>query len=574
MKPTSRFLLSVSVIIALLSSIASADAQDARRPKKLIEVGWDMPTSVQLPGILEQAEKQPFDGIVVQAIGRKDDGKDISLGWAFLNEKWKREWFQPSIDQLKSCKFKRLNDNFLIFNANPGNVDWFDDAGWKNIVEHWRIAAWVAKQSGFKGICFDPEPYSQPSSQFLYSAQPERDKHTFAEYCVKARQRGREVMQAVAEEYPTITILSFFLNSVTFQAAGQADPQPALAPSGYGLLPSLLDGWLDVAPPTLTVVDGHESSYTYNSRAAFLEAGNMIRNGCQNLVSPENRAKYRAQIQTGFGIYLDAYSNPKESPWYIDGKGGPRVDRLRANVSDALSVADEYVWIYGEKYRWWPTTNGSVKPEQWPEALPGCSYALGIARDPMDFARTEIAKQRASGKAVNLAHNGNFNAEKAASFEGAEVAYREGGNPAGWGSWQDEKSKGVFAWDRQTSAPGNPAGAARMSGMANGCFIQAFRVQPGERYAVSALQRIQGKGHGAVNVRWQTADGKWTCEVHDIFIYPQTVANPASPAWAELFGAVQVPADVGRMVVLLGAAEQPAASDVIWYDNVEVFKLP
>lgn len=564
----------MAILFGVLPLLSSADAQDVRRRKKLIEAGWDMPTSVQLPKILEQVEQTPFDGVIVEAIGRKDDGKDISLGWGFVGGSWKREWFQSSVDQLKSCKFKRLTDNFVMFNANPGNVDWFDDAGWKDIVEHWRIAAWIAKQSGFKGICFDPEPYNPPHSQFLYAAQPERAKHTFAEYCTKARQRGREVMQAVAGEYPTITILSFFLNSIHPRATTQADPRLSLVSSGYGLLPAMVDGWLDVAPSTVVVVDGHESSYTYNARSAFLEAGNLIRNGSQNLVAPENRAKYRAQVQTGFGIYLDAYWNPKDSPWYIDGFGGPRVSRLYANVGDALSVADEYVWIYGEKFRWWPTSNGSVKQELWSQALPGCDSALGMARNPADFARTGIAKLKAAGKAVNLARNGNFDAEKAAAFDGSENVYREGGNPAGWESWQDEKSKGVFAWDRQTSAPGNAGGAARLSGMANGCFIQSFRVQPGQRYAVSALQRIEGKGRGAVNVRWQTADGKWACEPEDVFIYPEIVANGASSPWALAFGAVQVPAGAGRMVVLFQAVEQSTASDVIWYDAVEVYKLP
>ena len=125
------------------------------------------------------------------------------------------------MDRLKGCKFQRLTDNFIMLNANPGDVDWFDDAGWRNIVEHWRIAAWVARQSGFKGILFDPEPYAPPHAQFSYSAQPERDKHTFDEYCAKARQRGREVMEAVAEEYPDITIFCFFMNSVDATATGQ-----------------------------------------------------------------------------------------------------------------------------------------------------------------------------------------------------------------------------------------------------------------------------------------------------------------------------------------------------------------
>ena len=574
MKPATQLFFAATMAIVVSSSLASADAQDARRHKKLIEVGWDMPDSQHLSGILDQVEKQPFDGLVVQAIGRKDDGSTIPLGWAFLNQKWSRQWFQSNVDQLKGCKFRRFTDNFLIFNANPGDVDWFDDAGWKNIAEHWRIAAWVARQSGFKGICFDPEPYAQPHAQFQYSAQAGHDKHSFAEYCRKARQRGRETMRAVAEEYPNITVLSFFLNSVVGQVADHADPTPSLATLGYGLLPAMLDGWLDAAPPTVTVVDGCESSYLYNSRMAFLEMGNLIRGNCQNLISPENRSKYCAEVQTGFGIYLDAYANPKGSPWYIDGQGKPRVERFRANVRDALSVADEYVWIYGEQFHWWPTLSNRTQPKSWPAALPGCDQALRCARDPIDFARTELAKLRSVGKLANLARNGNFDSDQATTIDGQKVAYRKGGNPAGWSNWQSDRSKGAFSWDRQTGAPGGPPGAGRIAGVTEGCLIQEYRVQPGECYAISAVQRIAGKGRGGIRVRWQTADVKWTHETEDVLIYPPSAAQPASAPWGCLFGVAQVPEGVGRMLILLGASEQTTASDVLWYDNLEVYKLP
>lgn len=575
MKSATRVLLSAAVAIVGLSWWTSADAQDARRPKKLIEVGWDMPDSQHLPGILDEVEKQPFDGLVVQAIGRKDDGSAIPLGWAFLNQKWSRQWFQSSVDQLKGCKFRRFTDNFLIFNANPGDVDWFDDAGWKNIVEHWRIAAWVARQSGFKGICFDPEPYASPHAQFTYSAQAGHDKHSFAEYYEQARRRGREIMQAVVEEYPDITIHSFFLCSVVSQTTGHTDPRRALSTQGYGLLPAMLDGWLDAAPPTVTLVDGCESSYLYNSRTAFLEMGNLIRGDCQNLISPANRGKYRAQVQTGFGIYLDVYANPKgSSMWYIDGQGMPRVERLRMNVRDALSVADEYVWIYGEQFRWWPTLSGRTQPKSWSEALPGCAQSLRFARDPIDFARTELARLRAAGKLVNLARNGNFQSDEATMLDGQKAAYHEGATPAGWHAWQTDNSKGTFTWDRQSGAPGGPPGAGRIAGVTDGCLIQDYHAKPGEYYAISALQRVAGKGQGAIRVRWQTADGKWIHETEDVLIYPSPTAKPASGEWVRLFGVARVPDGVGRMVVLLGASGQSAASDVIWYDDVEVHKLP
>src|SRR5207302_1841281 len=101
------------------------------------------------------------------------------------------------------------------------------------------------------------------------------------------------------------------------------------------------------------------------------EAVVVLKGAAQELVSPENRAKYRAQVQIGFGIYLDAYRNPPTSPWYIDGKGSPRVDRLQANLAAALRATDEYVWVRGEKARWWPSPKSEGAPPTWAEALPG-----------------------------------------------------------------------------------------------------------------------------------------------------------------------------------------------------------
>ena len=362
-----------------------AEPPDMRIRKKLIATGWDHPDSQRLLANLAEMEKRPFDGVVLEVTGRTAEGKPCPLREAFSNQKWQREWFQTSVDQLRTCKFTRFTDNFVTIGANPGNVDWFDDEGWQQIVEHWRIAAWLAKQSGLKGLLFDPEPYTPPHSQFSYAAQPDRTQHSFNEYAAKARQRGREVMQAVAEEYPEITIFCYFMNSVNATATGRADPRPALAAQGYGLYPAMIDGWLDAAPPTVVLVDGCESAYLYNSRQQFLESAMQIKGACQELVSPENRAKYRAQVQVSFGIYLDAYWNPKDSPWYIDGLGGPRVERLRANTSAALAAADEYVWVYGERFRWWPTPNQERPPGKLARGASRLRAGVALCPRPVGF---------------------------------------------------------------------------------------------------------------------------------------------------------------------------------------------
>ncbi len=549
-----------------VSSPPDAHAQDMRLRKKLIATGWDHADTKRLLENLAEMEKRPFDGVVIVVTGKDDQGKTCPMVRAHQGRKWQREWFQQPIQELQACKFQRFTDNFLSFGANPGDVDWFDDEGWKNIVEHWRIAAWVARRSGVKGLLFDPEPYSKPYAQFQYSVQSQRDKHSFDEYYAKARQRGREIMKVVAEEYPDITLFCYFMNSVNATATGQRDPRRGLIGSGYGLYPAMIDGWLDVAPPTVKLVDGCESAYRYNSVAEYLEAGLLMKGACQELVSPENRAKYRAQVGASFGIYLDAYWNP-EGPWFIDGQGGPRVDRLRANAATALRVADEYVWVYGEKFRWWPTPNGGVRKESWPEALPGSEDALRYARDPADFARAEIQRLKQAGKPANLTRNGDFSAEKI-TFDGLDVVWKDGACPAGWSSWQMHAGEGKFDWDREVGSAAK--GAARMTGVSNGCFVQSYPVKAGERYAVHAVRKLQGRGDASIRVRWQTDKHAWTAEAQDRMVFCEGSADP----WGELFGVAQVPEGVGRLVLLLGAHGQQSPDDVAWYDDVELYRLP
>ncbi len=352
-------------------------------PKKLIQTGWDTPDTAQFRRDLPAMEQWPFDGVVVSAQGRARDGTVFDAKPAFSTNRWERPAFSGALADLQAAHSTRLTDNFLILLANPGNVDWFDDAGWQEIVAHWRLLAWLAHKGRLKGLLFDPEPYTDPFKQFQYAAQPQRAQHSFADYEQKARERGREVMRAVTAEFPDAVVYSYFLFGECARAlrAG-GDPQARLASETYGLLPAFADGWLDVLPPSVTLIDGNERAYRYNSEAAFNAAFVQLKSDCQAFVSPENRAKFRAQLQVSHGIYLDAYVNPPGSSWFIDGLGGSRVNRLEANVAAAFHAADEYVWIYGEKARWWPPRQAGPKtPPTWPEVLPGAESALKNAKD-------------------------------------------------------------------------------------------------------------------------------------------------------------------------------------------------
>ena len=91
----------------------------------------------------------------------------------------------------------------------------------------------------------------------------------------------------------------------------------------------------------------------------------------------------------------------------------------------------------------------------------------------------------------------------------------------------------------------------------------------GERYAVRAACKVHGNGNAWLRVRWQTAEGRWTAETQDRLFYCE--ASPDN--WRELFGVVEVPEGAGRLLILLGVGGQSTADDVVWFDDVELYKL-
>ncbi|MFW6437458.1 MAG: hypothetical protein ACOCZ7_00475 [Armatimonadota bacterium] len=535
----------VATALLLTAITCSVFAQELPR-KKLIQTGWDQVSPERLVEHMQTVEQQPFHGQVIRFNSR---GDEIQFRLAFQNADWDMEAIEHLIDDLKAAQEASVKpwQRFLLMNANPGDVDFFDDAGWASIVEHWRIAARVAREGGLEGILFDPEPYHEPYRQFSWTAQPQYEQHDFAEYHEKARQRGAEVMEAIASEYPDMTLFTYFMNSVNSMAAQRPDPVKALAGGGYDLYPGFIDGWLDVIPATMTLVDGCEQAYRFNSHMDYLAAYNRIKTDCQWLVSPKNRAKYRAQVQVGFGFYLDPYINPPDSRWYIDPQDMERVERLGYNLRNALDVTDEYVWVYGEKASWWPNPHPRSQ-QPWEEALAGITDQVRAAADPADFALHKMAEE---GEGLeNLLTNGDFSSEEAA---GAEVQQAEDwvqeGAPPGWSTWQHPESDGSFAWDR--SAGHEEPGAARMTGFTTGCFLQKVAVKPGKRYGVVAWRKIEGEGDASIRVRWQNPENAWHAQQLDVMID----ATGPRDEWVQSAGG-------GR-----------TADDVVWYDDVVVFRL-
>jgi len=280
----------------------------------------------------------------------------VSLGNVGGSKAFTEKELETAIDDLKNTNFRKLTQNFLRFNVTPGGVDWFDD--FTHIIENARIAGKVAKEGGVKGILFDIEQYN--SQLFEYSKQRDSATKSWDEYADQVRRRGQEVMQAFQSEYTDITIFLTFGYCLPYvQMGGQKE----LSEVNYGLLAPLLDGMVDVALPTVTIVDGFELAYSYKDVLRFTPGYKIMAEDVLKIVKADHD-KYRSVFSFGFGVWMDC--DWRKNGWDVTdfSKNFYTPDEFKATLATALKTSDEYVWVYTETPRWWTASGKSDKLPQ------------------------------------------------------------------------------------------------------------------------------------------------------------------------------------------------------------------
>ena len=515
----------------------------------LVVTGWDSPTPAQFRRHLAEFEKLGlFEGTNIDPTRRLADGTVVSAKDAFSREPWQWEEFAPALADLQATKPTTCRETFLMLYSNPGDVDWFDDAAWREVVNHWRLLARLAKQGGLRGLLYDAEPYTKPHSQFRYVAQAGREKHDFAEYRAKARARGGEVMRAVAEEFPEVKIFCYRLFSDMLPMLDSGDLTRALEADTYGLQPAFVDGWMDVMPPGITIIEGTEDiGYRANSPAEYNAAFTRQRLRLPEFVAPEHREKFAQCLRIGQSLYLDAHINPPGDPWHIDSTGTTPAARLAANLASALAASDGIVWLYGEQARWW--AGGDGKSEMWPEKFPGIEQAVRRAKDPATFTRSIFT---AKTPHKNLLRNGDF-----------AKAQADGEAPEGWFAWQDDHSHGVIAC---------ADGRVTISNAGDAVVGIRAKTKPGTLLAARLRVKSHGRGQGALTIGWNTSNGEWTAFAHNAKFYPTGPADASG--WREITALIEVPLGAGQIVFMASAAAQLTADDRREFDDAELVTIP
>lgn len=370
-----RLLAALAVSAALAAAGGTGGRGDGRR---LLEFGWDMPSTEALRRDVRQMEKAPFDGVVLD-VALKGRG---SVAWTFWTpDPWRDEDLAPARDDLRATRFRRFSDNFLRLNVAPGRVDWFDPA-FSAIVTKAAQAARFVRQAGLRGILLDPEQYDG-IGPFDFGQRPLRGAQPFVAYAAQARARGRELMAAMAAEHPNLTILTLFGHSLAQAQLPYALPpapgDPPVSGTFYALLPAFLDGLLEAAPPGFLLHDVHELSYPYKTEAQFARAVENVRRAAALSAVPDAYARH---VRVGFGIWID-YDSGRRG-WHPDApeRNHFRPAELERALRAALAASDRYVWIYSERLNWWTGENLPV----------AYRHAVMRARRPArDYTRRSVA---------------------------------------------------------------------------------------------------------------------------------------------------------------------------------------
>ena len=364
----SRLILSLLTFYPVLVQAAES------KQKKLIEFGWDEPSTSFMREHIEEMERAPFDGVVFDAEARKPDGHKYRFTWdGWGTNRIDEADMKRAIEELRATKFRRFTDNFFRFNTTPAKLDWFDD--YSAVIHNCRVAAWFARQARIKGLLFDIEQYE--GQLFDYRKQRDKEAQSWDVYAEKVRERGREVMNAFQEGYPDTVIFLTFGYSLPWNESQQG--KRPLAECHYGLLAPFLDGMLDAAKGKTILVDGNEGAYRFRDTNRFVASYRAMRQELLPIVHAGKNV-YAKQFSLGFGLWMDC--DWRKTGWETNdfSKNFYTPEAFEKSVRTALRTADEYVWIYTEQPRWWSAEGKTVKlPEAYEAAVRRARK--GVARD-------------------------------------------------------------------------------------------------------------------------------------------------------------------------------------------------
>ena len=535
------------------AALAAFSAGAARTGVTVVGSGWDLldATTEDVWRNREKFAATGLDGILLSVDRVSADGVRTNGRRLLAPEEWKEDEFRISRAQIAECvRCAGLRESMaLAFLIPPKRLAWTDDEAWRIAANNAGVLARVAKASGLKGLTLDHEDYSK-QRQFRHKPSDP----PLAETRRLARERGRQFFGALVRGFPDAKLLFYWMFTEWRDVVRAQDVAAAGETfKGGDLWPAFLNGLLDVAPDTVKYIDGNETTgyKTDVRKAAYREGAYETLRDVLPLVAPENRDAYVRRVSVGFGIYLDSYTFPEDNWWAFPALGGSRAASFRQNAIAASEVADDVIWVYGERGAWvdWDRKHTpKLNRPTWESQLPGLARAIRLASGRLSAAR----KMAAEGAMTNLV---------------TDVESTDGKLPKAFSTYTDEKPvpADMFAWDMAEGA--SRPGCLKLIG--KGSFLAYVTgLRPGEIIYV----RLKAKARAPkATLGWRKGE-KWDWSLSKpIGSLLLTAAQGSDPSsWRTFEGVFVVPDGVDGAGV--GMSNEIPSGEPVFFDDVEVFR--
>ena len=536
-----RKVVAAGVVAVALCAVAAVPE------KKIVLYGWDT-GEASLETVLSNADKfaeTGLDGISLIIKGNRTGQvrRSQTRDYAFVDPKWSKAEFTKPIELLKQITPKPgLQHCYLQVDwSQKPRLKWSDDAAWERATHNMGILAWIAKEGCLDGMFIDHEDYH--GTRQFEPCPEEGDYETISRL---ARKRGAQIISAMAAENSNLHLVFFWLLSHSTRWIG--DPESdlsAIVAQRQDPGPAFVNGMLDALPPQMRLADGNEFGYLFRADNNDYIMDNLRqRQMLIQLVAPENRAKFRSNVQVSSGHYLDCYSNTG-GHWYHPPLNGSRLARLEDNLHQGLACADETVWLFGERrqiVKWDGNAARWNGVKTWEEELPGFADVMRRLRSPRSWATEKVAAKRKADTLRNLV---------APQPNGTD------GIPKPFGTWQSGTSKGAFTVD-------GPALCS--TGVSDGCFLANVPdVKAGQWYFVTF--DVKGELGPRAGIQWQNKGAyDWNVPAR----YP--VFMPLKDGWRRGTIVVRVPHGVDLMALHLGTKHR-TANEKTWFGQIAIYRL-
>lgn len=556
----NRLVFATAVVGFAVSALAAE--------RKYLACGWEF-NGFDVDGLLcnaDRLDRTPIDGVEIflNAVKRADGTTMTSRGIVEEPE-WTKDELRPLIPKFRELlKHRSFRESLLhTYRAPLKRISWLDDAAWARIGHNMRVAAWFARESGFRGLAFDPEDYhNQKQYQRLASEPP------YPELAKIARRRGREAFGGVFAEFPDVRIFSTWLLTLSRSYMGGSGDLRAVAANRDDVWPHFVDGLYDVLSPGATIVDGNEHAYRFEAENYdFIRTACSLRSSLVNLLAPENREKYRRQTQVSLGLYMDSFVNPEGNSYYSGPVFGSRLRHFELNLGQAVAATDEIVWFESEFHGFctWgkhvknhtKTSGEQVHPkvalQSWDDCLPGLNAAMAAIKDPHAAARVG-ARKLAAGKI------------KAINANVACVGTDPKRPPEPYWMWQDTRFSHGTCGSDATTGDGDSSSLV-VEGVSQGSVLVKMgelKVSPGDKFGFALS--VKGRGVSAV-VNWLRG-GKWDFNIPAV---PIPIETGDEKAWRRGAGGIVVPMGADGFGLQIQCLLEPG--EKAWIDNVAIFRM-